>query len=90
MLNPNLCGVCFYPLDENRDCPVCDADVPALLSRIKRLEQESTQRGARLQIMREWMVDTLWDGHSTWHRLLQERPGVIDWFDFDGVPVREE
>ena len=54
-----------------------------LNKRIEELEKESTQRGARMQIMREYMTS------GEWKLFLDAHPEAADWFDDDGVPVRE-
>ena len=47
-----------------------------------------TQRGARMQIMKEWMENfeagSLWTG-SVWDALCEIRDSDV-WFDADGVP----
>ena len=63
-----------------------------LEQRIEELEKLATQRGARMQIMREWMVRTditdlavtgifLW----VWDAFL-DNVNTENWFDNDGVP----
>ncbi len=47
---------------------------------IERLRQQVTQRGARMQIMREWMRAT------DWQHFVDDHPRAADWFDEDGVP----
>jgi hypothetical protein len=51
--------------------------------RIALLEKENTQRGARMQIMWEWM------SYKDWMYFVQEYPDAKNWFDADGVPARE-
>lgn len=55
----------------------------------ERLAQCCTQRGARMQIMREWMREfpayshryaTMWDQFAA-------RKDALPWFDDDGVPT---
>jgi hypothetical protein len=59
--------------------------------RIEELEKLASQRGARMQIMRDWMVEQEAEGYvSVWHKFLRRRLYAEDWFDGDGVPVREE
>lgn len=79
---------------------IIPSDLRALVSerdkaeqRIEALERESTQRGARMQIMRDWMEETperLWG--DLWQMFLGEHPNsdYQDWFDADGVPVKED
>jgi hypothetical protein len=63
-------------------------------SEIERLRAENeslkkccTQRGARMQIMRDWMDSNLGlGGPSEWWYLVEERPEAAEWFDTDGVP----
>jgi hypothetical protein len=45
------------------------------------LRQQVTQRGARMQIMRKWLME--WAGLK---RLTDAYPEAADWFDADGVP----
>lgn len=67
-----------------------------LTDRIEELEKESTQRGARMQIMMEWMSHTdmtdpdVTDAFS-WvaDAFTFSYPESKDWFDSHGVPVRE-
>ena len=54
----------------------------------------ATQRGARMQIMREWMLNEFDGVEPLWHaflrdRFLRDRMEADDWFDADGVPVQE-
>lgn len=55
----------------------------------ERLAECCTQRGARMQIMREWMdnfeAGSLWTG-SVWDALSEIRDSDL-WFDADGVPL---
>jgi hypothetical protein len=55
----------------------------------ERLRKCCTQRGARMQIMREWLgSDRRVSGPPTeWWYFCAERPEAIKWFDDDGVPV---
>lgn len=41
----------------------------------------ATQRGARMQIMREMFREV------DWHHACMERPEMREWFDKDGVPT---
>ena len=50
--------------------------------------QKATQRGARLQIVKEWMQrhELMWSCvHHPWDLFLLDRPDAADWFDADGV-----
>ena len=54
---------------------------------VEELKKLATQRGARMQIMRDYMASALdVDGNVVWWRLLRERPEVRGWFDEEGVP----
>jgi hypothetical protein len=56
---------------------------------IDRLRQQVTQRGARMQVMREWMLDRELNGCDAaiaWWAFVEERPEAAAWFDDDGVP----
>ena len=63
-----------------------DMGVQGLHERIEELEKLATQRGARMQIMREFIVHRdMWDGYFNYLH-----DDADSWFDADGVPVREE
>jgi len=66
-------------------------EIRRLTAENKRLAECCTQRGARMQIMREWMdnyeAGSLWTG-SVWDALAEIRD-ADKWFDEDGVPVDE-
>jgi predicted nuclease with TOPRIM domain len=51
---------------------------------IEQLRKKATQRGARMQIMREWMATRA--GMRVWASFCLEHPEAADWFDADGVP----
>ena len=51
--------------------------------RIEELKKESSQRGARMQIMRRWITT------ENWTRMLEFYPQAKDWFDAYGVPALE-
>ena len=60
---------------------------------IERLRQQVAQRGARMQVMREWMTQAEredWSMIISTDRLyewfLYAYPEAADWFDADGVP----
>lgn len=46
-----------------------------------RLRQISTQRGAKMQLLREYFTPT------EWHNFVGIRPEAAAWFDSDGVPI---
>jgi hypothetical protein len=53
---------------------------------IERLRQQVTQRGARMQLMREYL-GRYTDGNGTlWGDFLRTKPHAASWFDADGVP----
>jgi hypothetical protein len=55
------------------------------------LKKCCTQRGARMQIMRDWMDSKRGIGPpAEWWYFLEERPDAAKWFDADGVPIRSE
>lgn len=61
-----------------------------LRAQVEALSKCCTQRGARMQIMREWMDSNRGIGPPTeWWYFVEERPEAAKWFDADGVPVRE-
>ena len=50
--------------------------------------QTACQRGARMQVMREWMKSTelMWNcTHRPWAMFIESRPEAAEWFDDDGV-----
>lgn len=47
---------------------------------IERLRQQVTQLGARMQVMREWMMP------NDWRHFVVTKPEAAEWFDEDGVP----
>ncbi len=54
-------------------------------------QRRATQRGARMQIMREWMQQYSYEksnffDNSCWHDFMKAHPEAADWFDEDGVP----
>jgi hypothetical protein len=57
---------------------------------ISELSQKATQRGARMQIMRRWMMEYshYFVGRpiGCWDEFLKKHPQADDWFDEDGVP----
>ena len=62
--------------------------IEKLEAKLAEANKKGTQRGARLQIMREWMELYRCDADylTIWDRLIGERPEAKDWFDDDGVP----
>jgi len=48
---------------------------------IEHLRQQVTQRGARMQIMWDWMAETF-----RLDEFYRDNPEAADWFDADGVP----
>lgn len=52
---------------------------------LNRLKQQSTQRGARLQIIRKWMAQNI-GGLDLWDEFLFDHPEAADWFEDNGVP----
>lgn len=52
-----------------------------LLIENERLRKCCSQRGARLQVLREWMREDSWKAFCFFH------PEAREWFDDDGVPV---
>ena len=63
------------------------------MEEIERLRQQVAQRGARMQVMREWMTQAEredWSMIISTDRLyewfLYAYPEAADWFDADGVP----
>ncbi|NCA72010.1 MAG: hypothetical protein EOM91_18415 [Sphingobacteriia bacterium] len=55
----------------------------AEIAELDALRQMASQRGARLQILREWMRET------DWLHFCGDHPGADQWFDADGVPVSQ-
>ena len=51
----------------------------------------ATRRGARMQIIRDWLdTPNMLGSPSEWWYFCEERPEAETWFDADGVPVSEE
>jgi len=48
---------------------------------IAELRKKAGQRGARMQIMREFLHRS-----PAWSAMIHQRPQAADWFDSDGVP----
>lgn len=59
-------------------------EILRLRRRIEELERLATQRGARMQIMRDWMIN-----NGQWNFFSYDRREAADWFDADGVPAQE-
>ena len=56
------------------------AVIEEMREEVLRLRKCCTQRGARMQIMRELFREI------DWHHACQDRPEMREWFDEDGVP----
>ena len=61
-------------------------EIVRLRRHIEKLERLATQRGARMLIMREWIIEGI--GEDMWTDFANIH-NAHDWFDADGVPVRE-
>ena len=58
---------------------------------IERLAKCCTQRGAREQLLKEFMESRTTNGvDSMWTIYCKINPDAKSWFDGDGVPVRKE
>lgn len=60
------------------------------MTELDELRKQSTQRGARMQVMRQWLIDFYDDGvfqMSAWDAFLNDHPEAEGWFDERGVPV---
>jgi hypothetical protein len=55
-----------------------------LVEQLELYKRLSTQRGARMQIMREFLEDKKYQ----WESFVRIRPEAKKWFDEDGVPCR--
>jgi hypothetical protein len=68
--------------DTSGKCKSCNK----LADEIERLRQQVTQRGARMQVMRDYL--TRYSGPSTtlWRDFCRVRPEAAAWFDEEGVP----
>jgi len=95
--------VCFRALDERieelkaardseiEECRKWSERNMDLQDELKARERQAAQRGARMQIMMEWMDGNMPKWKDTlWRDFLRNYPEANDWFDEDGVPVREE
>lgn len=80
------CGHAVKPVDQC-ECGINDVLLEEYPRHIEQLEQLATQRGERMQIMREW-IGSAGDGDH-WDDFLVAYPKAADWFDADGVPVKE-
>ena len=58
-----------------------DKRIAELEAENARLRQISTQRGAKMQLLREYFTPT------EWHNFVGIRPEAAAWFDSDGVPI---
>lgn len=51
------------------------------------LRKKATQRGARMQLMRDWLASPEnGAGSAEWDWFCERYPNALDWFDEDGVP----
>ena len=50
---------------------------------IERLRQQVAQRGARMQLLRGWMLAGT---GRVWELFCHENPEAVSWFNSDGVP----
>ena len=82
---------------DEREIAKRDAEIERLLqgeraadAEIERLREQVTQRGARMQVMREWMdsgVELMGAGAwPVWYGFLEDHPEAAEWFDEEGVP----
>jgi predicted RNase H-like nuclease (RuvC/YqgF family) len=55
-----------------------------VIKEIEQLRKKAGQRGARMQIMREWIA--MRAGIRVWASFCLEHPEAANWFDADGVP----
>jgi hypothetical protein len=53
---------------------------------IEQLRQQVTQRGARMQVMWEYLTQYSSGSAALWRDFLRTKPQAADWFDADGVP----
>lgn len=67
-------------------------EIDRLRAKVKALSKCCTQRGARMQIMRDFLVK-IDEPHMDmgWRRFVADynHPEAAGWFDADGVPVGE-
>ena len=74
---------------------VAKSDYMELVQHNLELARLASQRGARMQIMREWLASQAFviprkDWMDYWDQFVAYCPEAAGWFDADGVPVREE
>jgi len=73
--------------------PMLD-EVHALEAEVERLSKDVTQRGARMQLMRDALnnstVEYLGELIGGWEYLVDLQPTAKSWFNAQGVPVRTE
>lgn len=76
-----------YWLEWNGRASVRNEGLEDALEKANRL---ATQRGARMQIMREWIADQSYSMDIRgWEGFCLDHPEATDWFNEDGVPVKE-
>ena len=81
----------WTPTMPDDDEIMADYTEAELKSRLEELEKLATQRGKRIQIMREWMRHEWLSGYmykTVWMAFIGKHPEEAGWFDADGVPVR--
>lgn len=86
--------------EHNKECVALrldDSDTDKIITALEQhesLSKQASQRGARLQIMRDWMkkhsviMNEFGDEQSAWSAFADYHD-ADSWFDEDGVPVRE-
>ena len=53
---------------------------------IERLRQQVTQRGARMQLLWQYLTQYTGGSAALWRDFLRNKPQAASWFDADGVP----
>ena len=98
LTNPNKVHLPPYKgADERRKLYERIAELEQRCSALFRQSQSfaslASERGARMQIMREWMQQTFYQHppyRKLWRWFQHDHSEAADWFDEDGVPVRED
>jgi hypothetical protein len=71
---------------DQRNAAMSQEESAQILAENERLAKCCTQRGARMQIMRDWLAYPSQPSDG-WERFVTANPSAGQWFDSDGVPV---
>lgn len=83
VLPDSICCTCYHPKGTYAECyhEKCPYSQEGLRKRV-------IQRGARMQVMKEWMMDARCADatFNVWDFFLTNHPEFADYFDEHGVP----